>query len=211
MFKKNIQDYAKGALEKRGVEVRLGEGVVDIAPTRVTLKSGEVVKAHTLVWGAGLQANPLVHALGVPLEKGARLPVGPDLSLADHPEVFVAGDIGWITDTNTDQILPQLGSVALQTGETAGENIARRLKGKETEPFTYLDKGTMATIGRGAAVAQLPGGHTMKGKMASLAWGTVHLALLTGGDSRAKTLLDWGWAGATRKRTDRISVDTTER
>ena len=108
---------------------------------------------------------------------------------------------------NTDQILPQLGSVALQTGETAGDNIARRLKGKETEPFTYLDKGTMATIGRGAAVAQLPGGHTMKGKMASLAWGTVHLALLTGGDSRAKTLLDWGWAGATRKRTDRISVD----
>jgi NADH dehydrogenase len=208
MFKKEIQSYAKSALEKRGVEVRLGERVVEVDPTRVTLGSGEVLQAHTLVWGAGLQANALVHALGIPLQHGARIAVGPDLTLDGHPEVFVVGDIAWITDAKTKQVLPQLGSVSLQAGEHAGENIARRLDGKETEPFHYFDKGTMATIGRGAAVAQLPGGIILKGKIASLAWGAVHLALLTGGDSRAKTMVDWGWAAITRKRTDRISVDT---
>jgi NADH dehydrogenase len=106
--------------------------------------------------------------------------------------------------------LPQLGGVALQSGERAGENIARQLKGEATEPFKYFDKGTMATIGRGAAVAQMPTGQTMKGKMAALAWATVHLALLTGNDSRAKSILNWGWAAVTHKRTERISVDTSE-
>lgn len=210
MFKKNLQTYAKSALEKRGVEVRLGDGVVDITPTRVTLKSGEVIKAHTLVWGAGLQANPLTQTLGLTLQKGGRIPVGPDLSIEGHPEVFAVGDIAWITDTNTNEVLPQLGGVALQSGEQAGTNIARLIEGKETEPFTYFDKGVMATIGRGAAIAQLPTGNTMKGRTASLAWGTVHLALLTGGDSRAKTMLDWGWAGVSHKRTERIIVDTNE-
>jgi NADH dehydrogenase len=209
MFKSKIQTYAKQALEKRGVEVRLGDGVIEIAPTRVTLKSGEVLKAHTLVWGAGLQANPLVHTLGVPLEKGGRVPVQTDLSLAGHPEVFVVGDIAWITDAKTNQVLAQLGSTALQSGEQAVENIANRISGKATEPFSYFDKGMMATIGRGAAVAQLPGGKTMTGRVASMAWGTVHLALLTGGDNRAKSMLDWGWAGITHERTERISVSTT--
>jgi NADH dehydrogenase len=210
MFKKDIQTYAKNALEKRGVEVRLGDGVVDITPTRVTLKSGEVLKAHTLVWGAGMQANPVVHSLNIPLEKGGRVPVGPDLSLEGHPEVFVVGDVAWITDTKTKTVLPQLGGVALQSGERAGQNIARRLKGEATEPFEYFDKGTMAAIGRGAAVAQLPTGQTMTGKAAFVAWGTVHLALLTGNDSRAKAILNWGWASVSHDRTERISVDTSK-
>jgi NADH dehydrogenase len=211
MFTQRIRDYTQQTLEKRGVEVWLGKSVVDIAPTRVTLASGEVLKAHTLVWGAGLQANPLVHALGVELQHGARVPVGPDLSLAGHPEVFVVGDLAWITDTKTNKVLPQLGSVALQSGERAGENIARRLAGQEIAPFTYVDKGTMATIGRGAAVMELPRGRVMTGRAAWLAWGVVHLALLTGGASRAKTLVSWGWAGVTGKRTHRISVNTAER
>lgn len=211
MFKKDIQTYTKSALEKRGVEVWLGDGVIEVTQTRVTMKSGKVINAHTLVWGAGLQGNPLVHALGIPLQKGERVPVGPDLSIEGHPEVFVVGDIAWITDTKTNQVLPQLGSVALQSGELAGENIAHRISGGETKPFSYFDKGIMATIGRGAAVMQMPSGKTMKGKMAALAWGTVHLALLTGGDSRTKTMIDWGWAGFTRKRTERISVNVSEK
>jgi NADH dehydrogenase len=125
--------------------------------------------------------------------------------------VFAVGDIAWITDKKTKKVLAQLGSVALQSGELAGENIAHRIKGEATEPFTYFDKGMMATIGRGAAVLQMPKGKTMKGKMAALAWGSVHLALLTGGDSRTKTMVDWGWAAFTRKRTERISVDVTEK
>jgi NADH dehydrogenase len=211
MFRKDIQRYAKKTLEKQGVEVWLEDGVVEITPTRVTLKSGKVLKAHTLVWGAGLLAHPVVHSLDLPLQKGDRIPVGPDLSIPGHPEAFAVGDIAWITDAKTKKILPQLGSVALQSGEQAGDNITRLLSGEETKPFEYFDKGTMATIGRGAAVLQMPGGKTMKGKTAALAWMSVHLALLTGGDSRTKTMIDWGWATFTRKRTERISVDVNEK
>ena len=142
------------------------------------------------------------------LEHGHRAPVEPDLSLAGHPEVFAVGDIAWIVDSKTGDVLPQLGSVALQTGEWAGENIARRLAGKETKPFVYEDKGTMATIGRAAAVVQFKRGRTMKGKAASLAWGAVHLALLSTGEDRAKALIDWTWAGFTHERPGRITVRT---
>jgi NADH:quinone reductase (non-electrogenic) len=206
MFKTDIRSYTRKALEKRGVEVLLGEVVASIEPTRVTLKSGTVIEAHTLVWGAGLQASPIVESLGLELQHGNRVPVGPDLSVVGHPEVFVVGDIAWITDAKTGEVLPQLGSVALQAGEHAAENIARLVAGKETEPFVYHDKGTMATIGRGAAVVQTRGGHTLKGKSAWLAWGAVHLALLSTGEDRAKAVVDWTWAGFTHERAGRISV-----
>jgi NADH:ubiquinone reductase (H+-translocating) len=208
MFKSDIQRYTQQALERFGVEIMLGELVAGIAPTRVTLKSGEELPAHTLVWGAGLQAGSIVHALGLELQKGNRVPVEADLSVAGHPELFAVGDIAWITDTKTKQVLPQLGSVALQAGERAGENIARLVAGKEAEPFVYHDKGTMATIGRGAAVMQTARGRTMKGKMAALAWGTVHLALLSTGEDRAKAMVDWTWAGFAHERPGRITVRT---
>jgi NADH dehydrogenase len=208
MFRSDIRSYTKKALERRGVEVMLGEVVASVEPTRVTLKSGTVIEAHTLVWGAGLQASPLVELLGVELQHGNRVPVEPDLSIAGHPEVFAVGDIAWITDAKASEVLPQLGSVALQAGERAGENIARLVAGKDTEPFEYHDKGTMATIGRGAAVVQTRGGHTLKGKAAFLAWGGVHLALLSTGEDRAKAVVDWTWAGFTHERPGRISVRT---
>jgi NADH dehydrogenase len=102
--------------------------------------------------------------------------------------------------------LPQLGSVALQSGEHAGETIARRIAGKQTKPFKYRDKGTMATIGRGAAVVQMLGGRTMKGKAAQAAWGTVHLALLPTNEDRAKAIVNWAGAGLTHQRAGRITV-----
>jgi NADH dehydrogenase len=188
--------------------VLLGEVVASISPTRVTLKSGRVLDAHTLVWGAGLQASSIAGSLGLKVERGGRLPVAPDLTVAGHPEVSAAGDIAWIADAETDAVLPQLGSVALQSGEHAGENIARVLADEQTKPFGYQDKGTMATIGRGAAVIQMPGGRTMKGKAASLAWGAVHLALLSTGEDRAKAVVDWTWAGFTHERPARITVRT---
>ena len=211
MFKKNLRTYTEKALEDRGVEVQVGETVASVAPTRVTLKSGKEIEAHTLVWGAGLVANPIVESLGLELEHGKRIPTEPDLRVKGHPEVFAVGDIAWITDTGTSTVLPQLGSVALQAGERAGENIARRIAGKETEPFVYHDKGTMATIGRGAAVVQFRHGRTMKGKAASLAWGTVHLALLSTGEDRAKAMVDWTWAGFSHERPGRITVRTDEK
>jgi NADH dehydrogenase len=210
MFKKNLRDYARKELEKFSVEVLVGELVSSVEPTRVTLKSGAVLEAHTLIWGAGLQANPIAASLGIELEKGSRIPVGPDLTVAGHPEAFAVGDVASITDTKTGKILPQLGSVALQAGERAGENVAHRVAGEETEPFVYHDKGTMATIGRGAAVIQTARGRTIKGKTAALAWGTVHLALLSTGEDRAKAIADWAWAGFSHERPGRITVRTDE-
>ena len=169
-----------------------------------------MLEAHTLIWGAGLQANSIAASLGLELEKGNRIPVGPDLTVAGHPEVFAVGDVAWITDTKTTKVLPQLGSVALQAGEHAGANVARRVAGKETEPFAYHDKGTMATIGRGAAVIQTAHGRTLKGKTAALAWGTVHLALLSTGEDRAKAIADWTWAGFSHERPGRITVRTDD-
>ena len=208
MFDEELRVYTKGALEDRDVEVVLGEIVESVEPTRVTLKSGKVLKAHTLVWGAGLQANPIVQSLGLELEKGNRIAVEPDLSIPQHPEAFAVGDIAWITDSKTNEVLPQLGSVALQAGEQAGKNIARQIEGKDTEAFEYHDKGTMATIGRGAAVVQLPRGRTLTGRIAFLAWGSVHLALVSTGEDRAKAVVDWTWAGVTHERGARITVET---
>ena len=211
MFKKGLQTYAKKALEKRTVEIMLGEVVSSIEPTRVTLKSGTVLNAHTLIWGAGLQANPVVSGLGVELQHGNRIGVGPDLTVPGHPEVFGVGDIAWITDTKTDTVLPQLGSVALQAGEHAGKTISRVLKKKEVEPFDYEDKGTMATIGRKAAVVQFHRGKSLTGTTAWLAWGAVHLSLLSTGEDRARAVVDWTWAGFTHERAGRIVVDESER
>ncbi len=208
MFKPDIRNYAVEALTKRGVEVTTGEVVDSVTPLRVKLKSGKELKAHTLVWGAGLQGNALVQSLGLELERGNRIAVDGELRMPSHPEVFAVGDVAAITDTKTQQVLPQLGSVALQSGEHAGETIARLVEGKEPEPFKYRDKGTMATIGRGSAVVQMMGGRTMKGKSAQLAWGTVHLALLPTNEDRAKAVVDWAGAGLTHQRSGRITVET---
>ena len=166
-------------------------GASGLGGALVTAGPGGTVKSHTLIWGAGLMANPIVHALGVELVKG-RLPVGPKLNLVDRPEVFVIGDNAIITDGRTNEQLPQLGSVALQSGEHAGATITGLVQGKQTGPFKYRDKGTMATIGYGAAIAQLPLGRTLHGEAAWVSWLGVHLMLLSGGKQRGQTLLDWG-------------------
>jgi NADH dehydrogenase len=208
MFKPKLREYAAKALSDRTVEVRTGAAVASVAPTRVTLKSGEELKAHTLVWGAGLLGNPVVQSLGLELERGNRIGVGSDLTLPGHPEVYVVGDVAAIVDTENGQVLPQLGSVALQSGAHAGETIAHRIAGKKTKPFSYKDKGTMAAIGRGAACVQMLGGRTMTGKKAQLAWLTVHMALLPTNEDRAKALVDWAGGAMTHQRAGRITVES---
>jgi NADH dehydrogenase len=207
MFKPNLREYARDALEERTVEVVTGARVQSVSPTRVTLASGEVIPAHTLVWGAGLQGNALIHSLGIDLARGNRIAVGPSLELDGYPGVFVVGDVAAITDSKTEQVLPQLGSVALQSGEHAGEIISRRVAGKPEKPFAYRDKGTMAAIGRHAAVVQMLGGKTMKGHKAQFAWRTVHLALLPTNEDRAKAIVDWAGSELTHQRVGRIHVE----
>ena len=208
MFKPKLREYTAKALTDRTVEVRTGAMVASVSPTRVTLKGGEELNAHTLVWGAGLQGNSLVQMLGLELQRGNRIGVGPDLALPDRPEVYALGDIAAILDEKTQQVLPQLGSVALQSGEHAGETIARRIAGKKAKPFKYKDKGTMAAIGRGAAVVQMLGGRTMTGKKAQLAWATVHLALLPTNEDRTKAVVDWAGATFSHQRAGRITVES---
>jgi NADH dehydrogenase len=206
MFKPKLQRYTTKALTERSVEVMTGALVESVSPTRVKLKSGTEFAAHTLVWGAGLQGNRLVQTLGIELQRGNRIAVGPDLALPDRPEIYVVGDSAAIVDEKTNQVLPQLGSVALQSGEHAGETIAHRIAGKKAKPFKYRDKGTMATIGRGAAVVQMLGGRTITGKKAQVAWGAVHLALLPTNEDRAKAIVDWAGAEFTHQRVGRITV-----
>jgi NADH:ubiquinone reductase (H+-translocating) len=206
MFKPKLREYAATALTERTVEVRAGERVASVSATRVTLKSGDVIKAHTLVWGAGLQGNPIAQSLGIALQRGNRVGVEPDLTLAGHPEVFVVGDVAAIVDPKSGQALPQLGSVALQSGEHAGETIRRQIADKKTKPFHYRDKGTMAAIGRRAAVVQTLRGRTMTGTPAQLAWISVHLVLLPTNEDRAKAIVDWAGAAVTHQRAGRFSV-----
>jgi NADH:quinone reductase (non-electrogenic) len=210
MFKPNLREYTREALEKRTVEVVTGASVQGVSPTRVTLSSGEVIPAHTLVWGAGLQGNSLVHSLGLELQRGNRIAVGPDLELPGRPDVYVVGDIATITDSKTQEVLPQLGSVALQSGEHAGESIGRRVAGKPTKRFAYRDKGTMAAIGRNAAVVQMLGGKTMKGHKAQAAWRVVHLALLPTNEDRAKAIVDWAGSQLTHQRVGRIDANAED-
>src|SRR4029078_9732439 len=114
-FKRNLGEYARNELEERRVEVRLGEAVAEVGPTSVKLKSGEEIKAHTLVGAAGVKVNPLASMLGMPQGRGGRVKLNPDLSVPEHPEIFVVGDMGEVTSDG--QVQPQLASVAMQSGE----------------------------------------------------------------------------------------------
>jgi NADH:ubiquinone reductase (H+-translocating) len=207
-FKDNLRAYAKEELEKRRVELRLGEAVAEVEPTFVRLKSGEEIKAHTLIWAAGVRANPLADMLGLPQGHGGRIKLNPDLSVPDHPEIFVVGDMGEVASDG--RVLPQLGSVAMQSGEHVGRQIARRLHGAAGQPFKYWDKGFMATIGRGAAVVELPNKGTLHGPLAYFAWLGVHLALLSGMRNRIETLWNWGWSALTHDRAARIIIESKD-
>src|SRR5712692_4807625 len=203
-FKDNLRAYAKEELERRRVEVRLGEAVAEVGPTFVRLKSGEEIKTHTLIWAAGVRANPLADLLGMPQGRGARVRLTPDLSVPDHPEIFVVGDMGEVASDG--QVLPQLGSVAMQSGEHVGRQIARRIAGEETQAFKYWDKGFMATIGRGSAVVEFPNQRTLHGPLAYFAWLGVHLTLLSGIRNRIEVLWNWSWSTLTHDRAARIII-----
>jgi NADH dehydrogenase len=207
-FKDNLRSYAKEELERRRVELRLGEAVAEVGPTFVRLKSGEQIKAHTLIWAAGVRANPLADMLGAPQGRGGRIKLNPDLSVPDHPEIFVVGDMGEVVSDG--KVLPQLGSVAMQSGEHVARQIARRLQGEPGQPFKYWDKGFMATIGRDAAVVEFPNARTLHGPLAYFAWLGVHLVLLSGMRNRIETLWNWGWSALTHDRAARIIIESAD-
>lgn len=202
-FHPESQAHALKALRKRGVEVVLGRHVVRVSPTRVELNDGSVLQAHTLVWAAGVQANPLAAALGVETVRGGRVAVAPDLSLPDHPQVFAIGDIAASQDEH-GALHPQLAPVAMQGAQHVARTIAGRLAGKPGKPFVYVDRGIMATIGRNAAVAELRGGIRTRGFIAWVMWLVLHLMQLVGFRNKLQVLINWAWNYVTYDRSARL-------
>jgi NADH dehydrogenase len=189
MFADKGHAYAARILEKDGVELLLGTGVKAIGPGHVTLSDGSTIKTRCVIWGGGLMAAPIAGAAGLAQGRGGRIDVQPDFTVAGFPGVLVIGDIANIPDKH-GKTHPQLGSVALQSGSSAAKTILADREGRAAKPFKYLDKGTMAMIGRGAAVAQVKGVE-LHGKMAFAAWLGVHAALMTGGSNRVSAFKSW--------------------
>jgi NADH dehydrogenase len=189
MFADKGHAYAARVLEKDGVELLLGTGVKAIGPGHVTLSDGATIKTRCVIWGGGLMAAPIAAASGLPQGRGGRIDVQPDFTVEGFPGVLVIGDIANIP-AKDGKTHPQLGSVALQSGSWAAKTILADRARKSAKPFSYLDKGTMAMIGRGAAVAQVKGVE-LHGKLAFTAWLGVHAALMTGGGNRVDAFKSW--------------------
>jgi NADH dehydrogenase len=189
MFADKGHAYAARILQKDGVELLLGTGVKAIGPGHVTLSDGTTIKTRCVIWGGGLMAAPIAGSSGLQQGRGGRIDVGPDFTVAGFPGVLAIGDIANIP-AKGGKTHPQLGSVALQSGEWAARTILADRQRATAKPFSYLDKGTMAMIGRGAAVAQVKG-IELHGKMAFAAWLGVHAALMTGGSNRVDAFKSW--------------------
>jgi NADH dehydrogenase len=200
---------AAQALARLGVTVRTGTIVTDLQHDLVTVRAGgqtELVPARTVLWAAGVDASPLgkslAQASGVTLDRAGRVPVLADLSLPGHPEIFVIGDMASCPGPG-GKPLPGVAPVAMQQGRYVARRIARRLAGKDEPPFHYHDRGSMATIGRAAAVADL-GWVRISGWLAWLAWLFIHLIYLVGFQNRLLVLFQWAWSYYTRGRSARL-------
>jgi NADH:ubiquinone reductase (H+-translocating) len=204
-FHPSSRQHALDTLNKRGVEVRLGQAMDRATPDRVELKDGTVIPTRTLIWGAGVRAHPLADHLGLEQTRGARIVVGDDLSVPGRPEVFVVGDLAGAGD-GKGGLLPQVAQPAIQEAKHAAQNIERTLQGTARTGFAYKDKGIMATIGRNAAVTELPNGARFKGVLAWYMWLVLHLAYIIGFRSRVAVLVNWIWSYLTYDRHARIIV-----
>lgn len=182
--------YTLRKLRSMSVEVLLNARVVDAGPERVNLHDGAVIPAHTLFWSAGVKAAPIAAALATSHKAGGRISVEPDLTLPNHPEVFVIGDMAYLEQDGL--ALPMTAPVAMQMGIYAGRAILAREGGKTLLPFRYHDKGSMATIGRNAAVASAFG-MDFRGYLAWLVWLLLHLYYLIGFRNRIVVMLNWVW------------------
>lgn len=201
-FSERSQGYAVEALRRRGVEVRLNTKVESVAADHVVLGGGEVLPARTLIWAAGVRANPLTAQLGLDTGPGGRIAVNDDLSVSDHPGIWAIGDIAHMTDGGST--VPQLAPAAMQAGSMVAANILRSIRNEKTRPFRYRNKGIMATIGRRAAVTELPRVPALVGSVAWLGWLVLHLWMLMGMRNRLSVFINWAWNYFTWDRGPRI-------
>lgn len=208
-YPEDLAAKARRALERKGVEVRVHTRVVEVAADHVVLErdgARETVATRTVIWAAGVQASPLARALaeatGATLDRAGRVVVGPDCSIPGRPDLFVVGDAACCRGPD-GKPLPGIAPVAIQQGKYVARVIANRLQAKETPPFAYFDMGTMATIGRAAAIVQLRR-WKFSGFFAWLMWLFVHLMNIVQFENRVLIFLQWAWSYATYDRTARL-------
>lgn len=202
-FRESLQKKALRTLEKMGVEVRLGVAVDTVEDGQIRLKDGSETEANTIVWAAGVRSAELADSLGVKLGKQARVPVNPTLQMAEHPEVFVIGDMAYLEGFKDKQAYPMVAPVAIQMGKLAGANVLALQHNRPLTAFKYFDKGNMATIGRRNAVFDAFG-IRMTGFPAWISWLFVHLMSLVGFRNRLVVLLNWAYNYFTYDRGARL-------
>ena len=187
-FDDSLRQYALQELIKRGVDVRLNTAITEIEADRVDFKDGSSMPVDLVIWAAGVSGDPLVRNWGLPIGRAGRIEVNGDTRVIGEERIFAIGD----GSVSVDKPLPQLAQPALQMGKFAARQIARLYRGLDTETFKYKDKGTMATIGRGDAVLQMPVGVKLKGILAWIGWIALHITYLLGGRNRMQTLVNLG-------------------
>jgi NADH:ubiquinone reductase (H+-translocating) len=194
-FSKKAHAYSLKKLTAAGAVVKLEAGVAAVHSDHVEFSDGSTAPARTVVWGGGESGSAIAQNTGPVPGRGGRLDVLPDLTVEGFPRVYAVGDVANIpSDDEGGPALPQLGSVAQQSGRWAAENILRERRGEPTKPFAYKDKGIMAMIGRNAAVAEVgKHRHQVEGPVAFAAWLGVHAMLLSGAHSKTDAFLSWAW------------------
>jgi len=180
--------------------VLVGSAVTGIDGHGVTLGERRL-PARTVLWAAGVAASPLARSLGVPLDRAGRVKVAPDLSVPGYPEVLVIGDLAALVEDGRP--VPGVAPAAMQMGRHAARNAVRKLRGQPTLPFRYRDKGSLATIGRAAAVAEI-GRVKLSGLIAWLAWLAIHIFFLIGFRNRFLVIAEWAWVYLRNDRGARL-------
>ena len=205
-YPEDLSRSAEEQLRHLGVEVQTSTMVTGIEPAAVLIGKTRI-PAAVILWAAGVAASPLGKKLGAPVDRAGRVPVNPDLSLPGHPDVFVIGDLAALKDEN-GKMLPGVAPVAIQEGKATARNIARDLKGEPRKNFHYIDKGSLATIGRAAGIAQFGKLH-ISGFIAWLSWLFVHIFFLIGFRNRVLVFIQWAWSYFTYERGARLITGDT--
>jgi len=205
-FDDSLRQYALRELIKRGVDVRLKTAISEVEADRVDFKDGSSMPVDLVIWAAGVSGDPRLRDWGLPIGRAGRIEINDDTRVVGEERIFAIGDGSVIVN----RPLPQLAQPAIQMGKFAARQIARLHRGLETESFHYRDKGTMATIGRGDAVLEMPIGLKLTGVPAWLGWIVLHLFYLLGGRNRVQTLINLGARYVGPRRSNAIVGDVLE-
>jgi NADH dehydrogenase len=203
-YRPQLSEQARRQLVELGVEVHTNGLVTAVDEGGVGLRGGERLEARTVLWAAGVAASPLGRTVGAPLDRAGRVQVTSELTVPGRPEVFVAGDLAAFEQNGRP--VPGVAPAAMQMGRHAARNVARLARGEAPQPFRYVDKGSLATIGRKAAVADF-GRLRLSGLPAWLAWMGIHIFFLIGFRNRFVVMFEWAWAYLSYQRSARIILD----